>query len=59
MKRRDFFVGLLIIATTVRTQALQRGKFYRLAVVDPINPTTDITEAGEVPYYRGFFERLR
>jgi putative tryptophan/tyrosine transport system substrate-binding protein len=59
MKRREFLVGLLVTATTASAQAQQKGKVYRLAVVDPINPVTDITEVGELPYYRGFFEGLR
>ena len=56
MKRREFLVGLLVTATTASAQAQQKGKVYRLAVVDPINPVTDITEVGELPHYRGFFE---
>jgi putative ABC transport system substrate-binding protein len=59
MRRRDFVVGLLLTATTASAQAQQKAKVYRLAVVDPINPISDLTEAGELPYYRGFFERLR
>jgi hypothetical protein len=59
MKRRELLVGLLVTATTASAQAQQKGKVYRLAVVDPINPVTDITEVGELPYYRGFFEGLR
>jgi putative ABC transport system substrate-binding protein len=30
-----------------------------LAIVDTVNPVIELTEAGELPYYRGFFERLR
>jgi hypothetical protein len=30
-----------------------------LAIVDTINPVIELTEAAELPYYRGFFERLR
>jgi putative tryptophan/tyrosine transport system substrate-binding protein len=59
MKRRDFLVGLALTAATANVQAQQRGKNYRLVVVDPINPVADLTEAGGLPYYRGFFERLR
>jgi putative ABC transport system substrate-binding protein len=49
----------LLIATTASGQAQQKAKVYRLAIVDPLNPVTDITAAGELPYYRGFFERLQ
>ena len=30
-----------------------------MAVVDTINPIIELTDAGELPYYRGFFEQLR
>jgi hypothetical protein len=36
MKRREFLVGLLVTATTASAQAQQKGKVYRLAVVDPM-----------------------
>jgi putative tryptophan/tyrosine transport system substrate-binding protein len=59
MKRRDFLTGLLLTLTTASTQAQQKARVYRLAVVDPINPVEDISTAPELPYYRGFFERLQ
>lgn len=59
MRRRDFLIGVLLAAYTASTQAQQRPKVYRLVVVDPLNPVTDLTGDGELPYYRGFFERLR
>jgi putative ABC transport system substrate-binding protein len=59
MKRRDFVIGLLLTATTASTQAQQKAKVHRLAVVDPINPVGDISEAGDLPYYRGFFQRFQ
>jgi putative tryptophan/tyrosine transport system substrate-binding protein len=59
MKRRDFLIGLALTAPALSARAQQRGKVYRLAVVDPINPVSDLTEAGGLPYYRGFFERLQ
>jgi hypothetical protein len=58
MRRRDFVVGLLLTGTTVSARAQRRAKVYRLAIVDTINPVIELTEAGELPYYRGFFERL-
>ena len=30
-----------------------------MAVLDTINPIIELTDAGELPYYRGFFEQLR
>ena len=59
MRRRDFLIGLLLAAKSAGTQAQQKPKVYRLAVVDPISPVTDFAEDGELPYYRGFFDRLR
>ena len=59
MRRREFLTGLLLTATAASARAQQNAKVYRLAIVDPINPVTDLTDAGELPYYRGFFERLR
>ncbi len=59
MRRRDFLIGLLLATNTTTTQAQQRAKVYGLAVVDPINPVTELMEDAELPYYRGFFERLR
>ena len=59
MRRRDFVVGLLLTGTTASARAQRRAKVYRLAIVDTINPVIELTEAGELPYYRGFFERLR
>jgi hypothetical protein len=35
MKRRDFVIGLLLTATTASTQAQQKAKVHRLAVVGP------------------------
>ena len=59
MKRRAFLIGLLLTITTASARAEHKAKFYRLAVVDPTNPIIELTEDGELPYYRGFFERLR
>jgi putative ABC transport system substrate-binding protein len=59
MRRRDFVAGLLLTGMATSAGAQQKAKVYRLAVVDPTNPVTDITEAGQLPYYRGFFQGLR
>ena len=58
MRRRDFLIGVLLAANTASTQAQQRPKVYRLVVVDPLNPVTDLTGDGELPYYRGFLSYL-
>ena len=49
----------MLTGTTVSARAQRRAKVYRLAIVDTVNPVIELTEAGELPYYRGFFERLR
>ena len=59
MRRRDFLIGVLLAANTASTQAQQRPKVYRLVVVDPLNPVTELTGDGELPYYRGFFKRRK
>lgn len=58
-RRRDLLVGWLLTTLTASAEAQQRAKVYRLAVVAPFDPVTDLTEAGELPLYRGFFEGLR
>jgi putative ABC transport system substrate-binding protein len=58
MKRRDFLTRVLLTVTATSTQAQQKAKVYRLAVVNPIDPVSDISESGP-PYYRAFFEQLR
>jgi putative ABC transport system substrate-binding protein len=59
VRRRDFLIGLLLTTNTASTDAQQKPKVYRLAVVDPISPVTDLAEDAELPYYRGFYGRLR
>src|SRR5690242_8795326 len=59
MKRREFLTGLLVTATGASAQAQQKGKVYRLAVVDTFSPAADFTEASELPVSRGFLARLR
>jgi len=52
-------IGSLVTASMASAHAQQKPKVYRLAVVDPISPVTDFAEDGELPYYRGFYDRLR
>jgi putative ABC transport system substrate-binding protein len=49
---------LLLTATTASTQAQQKGKVHRLAVVNPVDPVSEMSETGNRAY-RPFFERLR
>jgi putative ABC transport system substrate-binding protein len=60
MKRRDFLTGLLLTAATAAsTQAQQKVKVHRLAVVAPVDPVSALSETGSSLPYRAFFERLR
>jgi len=57
MRRRDFIAGFLV-ASIAPASAQQSGRVYRLAVVHPSQPLSDLSETGSEPY-RAFFERLR
>jgi putative tryptophan/tyrosine transport system substrate-binding protein len=59
MRRRDLIAGLLLAATMGPAQAQRNAKIYRIAIVDPVSPVTELTEAGGLPYYSGLFEELR
>ena len=59
MKWREFLTGLLLTAAGASAQAQQKGKVYRLAVVDTFNPVAEFTEAGELPLPRAFLAHLR
>jgi putative tryptophan/tyrosine transport system substrate-binding protein len=59
MRRRDFLTGLLLTATTASTQAQQKAKIHRLAVVNPVDPVSFTFSETGMPPYRAFFERLR
>jgi hypothetical protein len=59
MKRRDVIAGVLIAATMGRAQAQQTGKVYRIAIVHPSTPVTDLNEASGPPSIRAIFEELR
>src|ERR1700730_15883060 len=58
MRRRGFIAGLLVAAAAARAHALQTGKVYRIAIVDPSIPVADLTE-DEDRLHRAFFEELR
>jgi ABC-type uncharacterized transport system substrate-binding protein len=64
MKRREF-IGLicglsLLAATTSRPAwAVEPHKMYRIAIVHPSHPVSDLTENGRIKYYREFFHELR
>jgi putative ABC transport system substrate-binding protein len=60
MRRRDFFslIGGAVVAAVPRFARAEQAKVYRLAVVHPSHPLSDLTETGS-PGYRAFFQRLR
>ena len=60
MKRR-VFIPLVAGAVARPGAALseQPTKVYRIAVVHPARPVSQMTETGGLPYWRAFFEELR
>jgi putative ABC transport system substrate-binding protein len=64
MKRREF-IGLaggvsVLAATTSRAAwAVEPHKMYRIAILHPSHPVSDLTENGRIKYYREFFHELR
>jgi putative ABC transport system substrate-binding protein len=64
MRRREF-IGLacgasVLAATASRTAwAAEPHKMYRIAVLHPSHPVSDLTENGRIKYYREFFHELR
>jgi putative tryptophan/tyrosine transport system substrate-binding protein len=64
MKRREF-IGLacgtsVLAATTSRAGwAVEPHKVYRLAILHPSHPVSELTENSRFKYYREFFHELR
>ncbi len=59
MRRREFITALLLAVTIRSAQAQKPAKVYRVALVHPNRPATDMTEASHLPGYRTFFQELR
>jgi putative ABC transport system substrate-binding protein len=60
MKRREFI--LLVAGAVARPRAAltqQPTKVYRIAVVHPSRPVSQMTETGGVPYWQALFKELR
>jgi putative tryptophan/tyrosine transport system substrate-binding protein len=58
MNRRELICLLLPITAVWPAQAQQGRKVYHIAIVEPVTPVADMTEAAG-PLYRGIFEELR
>jgi putative tryptophan/tyrosine transport system substrate-binding protein len=59
MRRRDVLATLLLAAVMWPSARAQPGKVYRIAIVDPSAQVSEMTETGQIPYWRAFFEGLR
>ena len=60
--RRREFVALLassMLALPLTAWAQQKTKVYRIAILHPSRPVSEMTETSNLGYYRGFFEELR
>jgi putative ABC transport system substrate-binding protein len=60
MKRREFLA--LVAGAVARPRAAltqQTTKVYRIAIVHPSRPVSQMTETGGVPYWRALFQELR
>jgi putative ABC transport system substrate-binding protein len=58
VRRRDFIAGAVTASAIGPARAQQKEKVYRIAIVSPASPITDISETGSV-FYRAFLGELR
>src|SRR3954454_25164791 len=59
MRRREFTVGALMLASTQRARAQQRTTQPRIAIFHPAIPVASLTETGGGSAWRAFFGELR
>jgi putative ABC transport system substrate-binding protein len=64
MKRREFIrlacsTSVLAATTSRAAWAVEPQKVYRLAIVHPSRPVSELTENSQVKYWREFFHELR
>jgi putative ABC transport system substrate-binding protein len=58
MRRRDAIAGLIVATTLCRAHAQQAGKVYRIAIVSPATPVSELNENASPPL-RAFLGELR
>jgi ABC-type uncharacterized transport system substrate-binding protein len=62
MRRREFIAGAAVttaISLARAAWAAEPHKIYRIAILHPSHPVSDLTENGRIKYYREFFHELR
>jgi len=61
MRRREFiaFLAGAAVLPPAIAGAQQSTKVYRIAILHPSHPVTEMTETSSLRYYRAFFEELR
>src|SRR5437763_763256 len=60
MRRREFItlVGAVTMLPLI-ARAQQSTKVYRIALLHPSHPVSELTETSWIPYWRAFFQELR
>jgi putative ABC transport system substrate-binding protein len=59
VRRRDFALGLLLLAAAPSSRAQEPAKQHRIAIVIPSGPVARISTAGGSRFYQAIFDELR
>jgi putative tryptophan/tyrosine transport system substrate-binding protein len=60
MRRREFVAAAgVLFLLPIGAGAQQSTKVYRIAMLHPSHPVTELTESSSLAYYRAFFDELR
>jgi putative tryptophan/tyrosine transport system substrate-binding protein len=59
MLRRDFITFIGAASILPRSRSQQPVKMYRIAIMHPSHPVTELNELSRLRYYREFFGELR